>query len=275
MIGYDAVRAALATGQISNQYPAGPEAALEAYWAANPSALEAARRAGPPAVRTQRRMVTLDDYATRLEQHPLVRRAGAWAQWCGSWVTIRTRVLAWQAYDLDRAGLDFDAIADDVERFHTALGLPLPPLDARPPMRDILEPYLDTYRMAGQEVTLETATRVPLQIALEIGVDANYFHSEVRLSVAQALGTGPGGLFEPGALRFGQAVHWSDIFNAVGSLPGVEYVLITSFKRLGAQYSEEPERIALASNEIASCDNDPLHPEHGYYLLALDGGRAG
>jgi hypothetical protein len=280
MIGYDAVTAAAAAGQIKRDDPRPLEEALDAYWLANPSALEAARRAGPPAVRTQRRMVTLGDYATQLEQHPLVRRAGAWSAWGGSWTVVRTRVLAWQAYDLDQTGIDYSPIESDLTSFHAAhglpgLGLPLPPLDASPTIREVLNPYLDAYRMAGQEVTLETATRVPLQIALTVGMSDNYFRSEVRLAVAQALGTDPGGLFAPGALNFGQAVHWSDVLSAVGGLAGVGYVLITSFKRLGLQYAEQTGQIALADNEIACCDNDPQHPENGYYVLTLDGGRAG
>jgi hypothetical protein len=262
---------ATAEGQIADPDPT----ELDRYWLANPSALEVARRAGPPAVRTNRRMVTLDDYRTSLQQHPLVRRAGAWATWTGSWLTIRTRVLAWQAFDLDQTGIDFSPVWPDVVRIHTERGLSLVALAADPTIRTVLSPYVDSYRMAGQEVTLENAIRVPLEIALTVGISGDYFHSEINLAVAQALGTGPGGLFAPGALGFGEAVHWSDIFKAVGGLPGVGYVLITSFKRLGAQFPEEPERIALAVNEIASCDNDPLHPEHGYYLLTLEGGRAG
>lgn len=275
MIGYDAVLAAQTAGQIEDSDSLAPQDVLERYWLANPSALEAARRAGPPAVRTQRRMVSLSDYAAQLEHHPLVRRAGAWSQWAGSWTTVRTRILAWEAYDLDQTGIDYAAVEAAVKDFHQALGLPLPPLSASPTIREVLNPYLDAYRMAGQEVTLETATRVPLQIGLTVGMSDNYFHSEIRLSVAQALGTGPAGLFAPGTLSFGQAVHYSDVFSAVGGLAGVDYVLITTFKRLGLQYAEQPEEIALAENEIACCDNNPQHPENGYYLLTLQGGRAG
>ena len=189
MIGYDAV---VAASRRSNQEhdSLAPQDVLERYWLANPSALGAARRAGPPAVRTQRRMVSLSDYAAQLEHHPLVRRAGAWSPGVARGPRPHPHPrLAGLRPRPDRNRLR--RIEVDVKDFHQALGLPLPPLSAAapPPIREVLNPYLDAYRMAGQEVTLETATRVPLQIALTVGMSDNYFHSEMRLAVAQALGT--------------------------------------------------------------------------------------
>ena len=65
------------------------------------------------------------------------------------------------------------------------------------------------------------------------------------------------------------------MLSAVGGLAGVDYVLITTFKRLGSSVRGATEQIALVENEIACCDNNPQHPENGYYLLTLTGGRAG
>src|SRR5436305_708002 len=70
------------------------EAALELYWRILPEKMEAARRAGPLGIRTQRRMVTVEDYADRLADHPLVGRAHAWTEWVGSWVAVRVAVSA-------------------------------------------------------------------------------------------------------------------------------------------------------------------------------------
>ena len=85
--------------------------ALEQYWLSHPEAMEAARRAGPRSIRTERRMVTVDDYANRLEDHPLVHRAHAWLEWTGSWTAVRVAVIGWNDRSLDEA-LDATNLAE-------------------------------------------------------------------------------------------------------------------------------------------------------------------
>ena len=105
----------------------------------------------------------------------------------------------------------------------------------------------------------------------------NFFQSEIRHAVEQALGTGPGGFFEPGRLNFGENVYAGDIFQTLMALDGVENVCLNRFKRFGNQYPDQANtgEIALEGLEIAVCDNDPSHPERGFFNLKLSGGQRG
>ena len=280
LIGYDAVRMAQAHGEIDDTEtdPATLNALLERYWFGNPRAMELARRAGPREIFTQRRMVTLDDYANRLEDHPLVLRAAAWQEWSGSWFTVRAAVVNWNNTSLDASGVSYPLkLQGEVEVFHEERGVCVPDWSATPGIRSILRPYLDAYRMAGQEVLLEDAVPVGISLSLSVRVKPDYFQSEIRDSVKQALGTGAGGFFEPGRLRFGEDLHVSDIIQTLMTLDGVAHVCINRFKRIGSQYPDQAEsgRIELKGIEVAVCDNDPVHPARGYYRLVLHGGRLG
>lgn len=280
MIGYDAIRLAQAHGEIDpgESDPAEQRKLLEAYWFSNPAALEQARRAGPREIFTQRRMVTLDDYALRLEDHPLVLRAAASQQWGGSWFVVRVALINWRNTALDATPAALPGkLKSEVEIFHAERGLCVPDWAANPSFRSILRPYLDAYRMVGQEVLLQDATPVGISLSVSLRVKPEYFQSEVRESARQALGMGPGGFFEPGRMRFGEDLHASDLVQALMALDGVAHVCVNRFKRIGKQFADQTEtgRIELKGLEIAVCDNDPARPERGYYRLALHGGRLG
>ena len=168
----------------------------------------------------------------------------------------------------------------EIEKFHDEHdNLPLPPLDSSPPpsIRTVLRPYLEAYRMVGQEVVLENAVPVPVTFSLSIRVAGNFYRSEVRHAVGQALATGPGGFFEPGRLAFGEDLHAGDLIQALMALDGVESVCLNRFKRLGSQFDDETASgvIELEGLELAVCDNDPAEPERGYYRLTLHGGLKG
>jgi hypothetical protein len=131
--------------------------------------------------------------------------------------------------------------------------------------------------MVGQEVVLERAVEVGIVLGLAIQVDPDYFQSELRRAVERALGTGPGGFFAPGRLRFGEDLWASDLYQVLMALDGVQNVCINRFKRLGDRYPDESAsgRIALEGLEIAVCDNLPNRPQRGFYTLRLNGGRKG
>jgi hypothetical protein len=95
--------------------------------------------------------------------------------------------------------------------------------------------------------------------------------------VAEALGTGPGGFFEPGRLQFGEDLHASDLYQAVMALDGVDNVCLNRFKRLGDRYADMTDlgRIVLQGLEVAICDNDAARPDRGYFRLTFEGGRKG
>lgn len=301
LIGYDAVEQAWSRRDAPFDGPRGPdetwpdeakrpdrESRLDAYWLAHPHRMHAARIEGPRRIDTQRRMVTLADHAIRLEEHPLVERAQARERWAGSWSRIEIAVVPWRQRDLDAwwegEGVEpsesehvNDEMWERVSGFHSERGIPLVDRDAQPSIRSILRSYLDAYRMAGRQVLLERAVEVGIMFSASIQVDPNYFRSEVRRAVERALGTGPGGFFQHGRLRFGEDLHAGDLFQVLMRLDGVENVCLNRFKRLGDRFPDQSEsgRIVLSGLEVAVCDNLPTDPNRGYYYLKLSGGRTG
>lgn len=283
LIGYDALRLAQDLGEPPFDRPPaagdGRSASerLEQYWLDHPERMDLARLAGPRAIRSQHRMVTLDDFALRLEEHPLVERAHAWESWGGSWQVIRIAVIPALRRDLDATGAWPQALIDATVRFHAERALPLPRLADGPSLRAILLPYLEAYRMAGQAVELGRAVEVGVLLALSIQVAGNHYQSEVRDAVSQALGTGPGGFFAPGRLRFGEDLWASDIVQTLLALGGVSNVCLNRFKRLGDRFPDQASsgRIALDGLEVAICDNLPNLAARGYFRLALHGGLRG
>jgi len=267
--------------------------ALEAAWLADPHLMDAARRAGPGAIHTQHRMVTADDYGLRLEEHPLVARAHATVVWTGSWHTVQLAVMAEQNRRLDRhednipisederaAGKEhhrtldlWPATEDDADPVWDDLWPPAVP----PTLRMLLHLYVDPYSMVGQEVILLDAVPIGISMSLSVRVAANYFRSEVRHAIGQALGTDPGGFFEPGRLRFGEDLHASDIYEALMQLDGIEHVCLNRFKKVGSQYANHADDglIVLDGIEVARCDNVSGSPGLGYWRLVLHGGRRG
>jgi hypothetical protein len=281
LVGYDAVAHAVAAGQITPPPPradgtpdeATAQRRLAAFWRAEPSAMDAARRVGPRTVRQQRRMVSVDDHAARLEEHPLVERAHASVHWSGSWTTLRAAVVLWRGIELDDPVPD--RVAPAVAAFHQLRAL-APPVPGGT-VRTALTAYLDRYRMAGQEVVLGPAELVPIVLSLSVRVAPAFYRSEVRQAVLAVLGTGPDGLFRPGRLRFGEDLHASAVIGAVMHLDGVESVCLNRFKRMGSQHADQVAsgRIALDGIEVAVCDDDPARPERGLITLALHGGLRG
>ena len=260
---------------------------LERYWYRQPQAMEEARLLGPQKVHTQHRMVTLADYAERMEEHPLVLRAQASADWTGSWTSLRVVTVNWRSLPLDTAlsndaGLP-DALplsleqAAEIERFHETHGLPPPPWSAKPTIRALLRAYLDAYRMAGQHVFLADAVPVGIYMSISVRVGRTYYRSEVRRAIAETLGTGPAGFFAPGRLRFGEDLHMSDIAEVLMALDGVEALCINRFKKIGSQFPDMSHAgvIRLDGDEIAVCDNVPGRPSRGFYQLNLTEGLPG
>ena len=285
-IGYDAVAKAMEKDHIPGTLT-GDEAikALNEYWRAHPHAMEQAKRVGPWDIHTQKRMVTINDYALRIREHPLILHAHAWREWSGSWYTVHLVVIAWEFMKLDQ---DFDEatsqyfldeLKDEVVNFHEGFRLTPPDVVSLPlpTVRMILRPYIDALRMAGQEVVLQDPVYVGIYIFISVKVGPNHFQSEVHHAIAQALGHGPGGFFTPGRLGFGEDLYTSDIIEVLMGLDGIENVCLNRFKRIGSQYPDRSEAgfISLDGLEVALCNNDAGEPGKGYYRLKLHGGRRG
>jgi len=279
-IGYDAVAASKARDQIAGDLE--NEAAIKAlenYWRGHPHAMEQAKRLGPREIHTQKRMVTTEDYALRLGEHPLVVDAHAWSEWSGSWYTLHLAVIVWESHQLDDDIIYPDELKLSVINFHENLGLPAPNLDDTPlpSARVILRRYIEALRMVGQEVVLQNPVYIGIYMSLSVQVAANFYQSEMRHAITQVLGHGPAGFFEPGQHGFGEDLYSSDVIEALMALDGIEQVCLNRFKRIGSQY---PDRavvgfIPLDGLEVAICNNDAGDPTSGYYRLKLQGGRKG
>lgn len=285
-IGYDAVAVAKSKDQLPGDLQGDTAAAaLEDYWRSHPHAMEQAKRAGPWDIHTQKRMVTTDDYALRLREHPLVVNAHAWTEWSGSWFTMHLAVITWGNMKLDSGPegtprVEFSQeLKNKVVNFHEAVGLIPPNLESSPlpSVRMILRPYIDAFRMAGQEVILQDPVYIGIYLSISVKVGPNHFQSEIRHAITQALGHGPEGFFEPGKLGFGEDLYASDVIEALMSLDGIEHVCLNRFKRIGSQYPDRTEAgfIVLDGLEVAVCNNDAGDPSSGYYRLKLHGGRRG
>lgn len=257
--------------------PRTPAQRFDDWWLDHPEKMDQARLDGPRAVHDQHRMVTVTDHEVQLARHPLVLRAHAWERWAGSWTVVQVAIVPWANLDLDAPGVYGDEVWAATQAFHAEHALPLPDRALQPSVRSVLHPFLEAWRMVGQEVVLERAVEVGISLSLSIQVDPDYFQSELRHAVERALGTGPGGFFEPGRLRFGEDLWASDLYQVLMALDGVENVCINRFKRLGDRFPDESAsgRIALAGLEIAVCDNLPGRPERGHLTLRLRGGRKG
>ena len=278
-IGYDAVRAALAAGDIQPAPGRESSAILDAAWLANPRMMDDARAAGVRAIGDQSRMVTAEDHSRHLEQHPAVLRAGSVAEWGGSWSVINAGILPVVDRPIDEkwSADDRAALQAAVDAFHVARDVPLAVWNADTTTRAVLTRYVERLRMVGQPVMLRDAVRVGVTLALSVRVRDNHFRTEVRDAIDQVLGTGPGGFFARDRIAFGATLHLSDVVQTVMAVDGVEVAAINRFKRVGQRWADQVTagRIVLHGIEFASCDNDHARPERGYYSLVLHGGRIG
>jgi len=207
------------------------------------------RRNAPQAFRTQERAVTPADYAAITERESGVFQAAADLRWTGSWYTV------------------FITVDPDT-------GV------APGPLKTALQPFVDTYRMAGHDLQFNDPVYVSLEIEMHVCVQPDYFRSDVETGLLAALGNqrlpnGTTGLFYPGNFGFGQTVYLSPIYTAAHAVPGVQSVQITTFQRQGTPdpaYLINGE-LPLAPLEIARLDNDRNFPEHGVLRLDLNGGK--
>lgn len=221
-----------------------------------PQDLVQARLLGPTTLRQPKRAVMAADYEALLEQgvrhggaliQPLCSRARM--QHTGSWNTVIVSV-------------DLPGRA---------------PLATQEGLRAAFEDVLNQNKMAGVDVRVEDARYCPLHLALRIDIEAAHFARDVSQAVEHALLYAPDALLRPGRLRFGMPLHLSDVYAAVQAVPGVRAVAVMRFKRLGDRYPDREAQgyIDVGALEIARCDNDAAHPEHGVLRVRVCGGREG
>ena len=156
-IGYDAVRAALAAGDIRPDPSRNSSAVLDAAWLANPPMMEAARAAGLRAIHDQNRMVTAEDHSRQLKLHPAVLHAGAVAEWGGAWSVVKVGILPVVDRPIDESGAPMTVPRCRVRStpsghhgatFRRSCG-------TQTPRRARCNSYVERLRMVGQPVLIE------------------------------------------------------------------------------------------------------------------------
>jgi hypothetical protein len=222
---------------------------LPARGGVDPESADSVRRNAPEAFFVQQRAVTPPDYADVTERQAGVLRAAARQRWTGSWYTMFLTV-------------DPEADADAAS------------------LKAALPGFLDRYRMAGHDLEFKDPRYISLEIGIHVCVKPDYFRSDVKARLLEALGSralpdGRRGLFHPDNFSFGQSVYLSAVYAAAHAVTGVASVQITTFQRQG---TNDPSFLAkgelpLGGLEIARLDNDPNFPEHGVLRLDLNGGK--
>lgn len=223
---------------------------LPAAGGMEPETAEQIRRRAPQAFLTQERAVTMQDYATVAEMNSQIDEAVATLRWTGSWYTVFVTAEPKCAGNLSSA------------------------------LQKSLTRNINRYRLAGQDIQLESPEYVSLEIELTVCVDPAYFRSDVEQSLLEVLGSGvlpngQTGLFYPDSFRFGQTVYLSPIYAAARRVAGVESVSATVFEPQGVRtrrYLAAGE-IPLGPLQIARLDNDPSLPDHGRLTLVMQGGK--
>ena len=215
--------------------------------------IAAAKLAIPGAFSTgQQRALTAADYVTLATAVPGVRRAAAEPRFTGSLTVVDVAV---------QPGFGEYPTAELLAEVRRSLA---------------------AARKIGQLVHVLPPRYRPLVVALDVTVSPGAIRREVAHQLARLLSSGwlPGGqpaLFNPVNLAFATPVYASPIIAAVHAVADVTSVTLTRFG-----FGDQPERagpaavsseLRFASLEMARLDNDPTHPEHGYALISLEGGR--
>lgn len=224
---------------------------LPAVGGADPETPAQIRRRAPQAFLTQERAITMPDYVRVAEMNAQVENAVATLRWTGSWYTVFITAEPKGAGNLTTA------------------------------LRKELKKNINRYRLAGQDIELESPQYVSLQIALTVCVDPAYFRGDVAKALSEVLGSrilsnGTKGLFYPDNFTFGQTIYLSRIYASARKVAGVQSLVATVFQPQAAP----PTSIFLSSGEIplgpfqiARLDNDPSLPDHGQLTLSLQGGK--
>ena len=159
------------------------------------------------------------------------------------------------------------------------------PMNSEQPSAGLLSEvrtYLEPYRRLGHDLTVASATYVPLYLALSICVLPDYLRAHVEEALLQVLGNGvqpdgATGFFNPNNLTFGEGIYVSQIVAAAQAVTGVASVEVTRLSRYQVDISNSSVPpfgvLNLGPFEIAQLDNDPSYPEHGRLELNLRGGR--
>ncbi len=223
---------------------------LAAVGGTDPEDANHVRLYAPEAFRSQERAVTEADYAEVSERRRDIQKAAGTRRWTGSWHTMSVTVDRYRGLDVDE------------------------PFEAE------LVRYLDRYRLAGQDVEIDGPRFVPLEIAITVCAEADYFRTDVKQAVLEALSCrdfpdGTRGYFHPDNFTFNDTLYLSSLVAASMEVHGVNWVDVTIFQRWGKEPDDElaKAKIEFGRLEIPQLDDDPNAPENGRLIVTMEGGR--
>jgi hypothetical protein len=224
---------------------------LPATGGADAEPLDRVRRLAPQEFRAKSfRAVRPEDYQAGAQTLSWVQRAGTAFRWTGSWLTVFTTA--------DPLGSEQITVGQRIELIN----------------------LLNRYRIAGYESYVPEANYVSLDLAIEVCAQPDAFRGEVNAAVLTALSaagpaSGANEFFNPDHFTFGQPLERSDLEASIQNAPGVAGVTCVRYRvrNRTAGLAEMPDVVAVASNEIIRCDNDPSFPEHGTLNITIRGGK--
>jgi hypothetical protein len=223
---------------------------LPASGGVDPETADQIRRRTSQAFLTQQRAITMPDYVAIAERNTQIDQAVATLRWTGSWYTV------FIAAEPKGGG------------------------NLTPALRKALTRNINRYRLAGQDIQLQSPQYLPLKIELTVCVDPAYFQADVRKALLEVLGSrllpnGQKGLFYPDTFTFGRAVYLSPIYVAARKIAGITSVTATRFEPQGAPSTRflAQGKIPLGPFQITQMENDRNFPNHGQLTLVLKGGK--
>ncbi|HEX4004725.1 MAG TPA: putative baseplate assembly protein [Acidobacteriaceae bacterium] len=223
---------------------------LPAAGGTDPETDDQIRRRAPVAFLTQERAITMADYESFADVNAQVDQSVASMRWTGSWYTV------FIAVEPKGGGTLSTGLQKQVRQ------------------------YVNEFRLAGQDLQLDSPQYVSLQIGLTICIDPSYFQADVQQALLAVLGNqvlpnGQTGFFFADNFTFGKSVYLSPIYAAVLAVPGVTGVTANTFQPQGTnteQYLDTGE-LPLGPLQIARLENNPSFPDHGQLTLTLQGGK--
>jgi hypothetical protein len=143
-----------------------------------------------------------------------------------------------------------------------------------------LRRHVEPFRMAGYDLEVDAPHFVPLEVALHVCVEPDYFRAHVKAAALDVLSSGVRpdgtlGFFHPDRFSFGQPVFLSAIVAATQAVPGVQSVIPITFQR---QHDDASSALAageltMSRLEIARLDNNPTFPDRGILVVTTGGGK--
>ena len=221
---------------------------LAAAGGVDPEAMEHIVQYAPFSYQTQLRCVTEADYGQAAEASTMIREARGTLRWTGSWYTAFVSI--------DPVSAVTPQIVSDTSS------------------------RLNLLRMMGTDLAVEGAVIIGLRIEMDICVDPEHFQGDVYTALMKVFITGnqcsgQGGMLNAVNFTFGETVYASPLIAAAQAVEGVLAATLTVFTRM-----DDPSvngiangYLAMGRLQIARCDNDPNHLDHGVFLLHMDGGK--